>query len=79
MSDASDIYLIHAEEGTRLGPIEGSKGDLTFPAVVRGWSDVLDCRHHPYDHKNVEELRRYAQFINKRYILVPESTLGSPS
>ena len=77
MADASNQYLIHVEEGTQLGPLKGTKGDMVFPEPVRGWSDVLDCRHTPYTEKTLAELRHFAHHVNKLYILVPEALLTS--
>jgi hypothetical protein len=75
MSGTERQFLIHVEEGTEIGPLKGSKGDMEFPIEVRGWSDVLDCRHTPYTEKTLTELRYFAHHVNKSYILVPESTI----
>jgi len=77
MTEVSRQFLIHTEEGTQIGPLSGSKGDMEFPEEVRGWSDVLDCRHTPYTEKTLAELRHFAHHVNKTYILVPEAILTS--
>ncbi len=77
MAESSKQYLVHAEEGTQFGPLSGTRGDVEFPSMVRGWSDVLDCRHKPYTGKTLAELRHFAHHVNKRFILVHEASLGS--
>lgn len=76
MSDhAGQQFLVRIEDGQQLGPIPGSKGDLTFPEEVRGWGDVVDCRHAPYLENNLDELLHLGGSIHKRYILVFEDKL----
>lgn len=77
MAEHGKQFLIDAETGQQQGPLGGSKGDVIFPEGIRGWSQVLDCRHTPYVDKPVDELRRFAQHVHKDYILVFESMLSA--
>ena len=64
--------MIEVDTGETFGPIAGSKGDLDFPEKVRGWSDVLDCRHKPYTDLERDALLHFAKHVNKFFLLVPE-------
>ncbi|MEO1271107.1 MAG: hypothetical protein AAFX99_23700 [Myxococcota bacterium] len=73
----SDLFVIDVNTGDRLGPFQGDKGDVDFPAQVRGWSDVLDCRHHPYADMKLDTLRHYAHHVHKFFLLVESDFLTS--
>ena len=66
----SDLFVVRVEDGQTQGPLEGERGDVDFPKEVRGWSDVLDCRLHPYSEKDLAALRHYGTHVNKRFLLV---------
>jgi hypothetical protein len=70
-----DLFVVRVEDGHADGPLEGSRGDVVFPVAVRGWSDVLDCRLHPYSEKTLDDLRHYGVHVNKPYLLVSSSLL----
>lgn len=78
MSNASSaLYVVKADgDAYTPEPVTGDKGDINFPEHVRGWSDVLDCRHTPYHDKPVEELRAFARHVHKFYILVTDGHIG---
>ena len=71
-SDSDALFVIEVDTGETFGPITGSKGDLDFPEKVRGWSDVLDCRHKPYTDLDRDALLHFAKHVNKFFLLVPE-------
>lgn len=70
MSESGVLYLIHHKTGERFGPLAGEKGDVAFPPQVRGWGEVLDCRHKPYTEKSIEELKHYAYHVRKDFLLI---------
>ena len=69
MSDESGPILVKVETGESQ-PVTGDKGDVDFPPEVRGWGDVLDCRHSPFDKRDTDQLRDYAAHIHKHYLLI---------
>ena len=75
--ESPDLFLIHVEHGARLGPVKASRGDVEFPAEVRGWSEVLDCRVRPYTDKSLDELLHFGNHVHKVYLLVYEGQLLS--
>jgi hypothetical protein len=74
MTSAAKQYVVRAEDGASF-EVQGEKGDIVFPEQVRGWGDVLDARHTPFDDKELDELRLYAKRIHKFFILVYEEKL----
>ncbi len=76
MASDKKQFLVQVDGGTRLAePIVGSKGDVVFPPEVRGWGDVLDCRHTPYTEKSLQELLHFGHHVHKVYLLVYEDQL----
>ncbi len=75
MADGEGLFVVKVADGEATGPLRGTRGDIEFPSEVRGWSDVLDCRLHPYNHKDIAALRHYGEHVNKLYLLVPESVI----
>ena len=75
-ADTDKLYLIEVSSNEHFGPLSGSKGDIVFPEKVRGWSDVLDCRHKPSTEMDRDELVHYAEHVNKFFCLVEEGALG---
>jgi hypothetical protein len=78
MAGGGTQYVVRVEDGASF-EVQGEKGDITFPEQVRGWGDVLDCRHAPYTNKRPEELLRYAKHVHKFFILVYEDKLPTPA
>lgn len=78
MSDsAAKQFLVKVEGEEVIGPIEGKKGDVTFPPQVRGWGDVLDARHKPYTEKELPAILHFAKHVHKPFVLVFEDRLPS--
>lgn len=78
MTSAAKQYVVRAEDGASF-EVQGEKGDIRFPEEVRGWGDVLDARHVPFEDKSLEELRHYTQRIHKVFVLVYEDKLKDAS
>lgn len=76
-SEDAKQFLVEVSTGRRFGPIEGKKGDLVFPAEVRGWADVLDCRHGRYLEMGLDEIRDIASHVHKFFVLVYEDRLSA--
>ena len=72
MSESGRMFLINRKSGERFGPLAGEKGDVQFPSQVRGWGDVLDCRHVPYTEKSIDELKHFAEHIHKDFFLIDD-------
>lgn len=79
MADGGNLFVVRVSDGETTGPLGGSRGDVEFPSEVRGWSDVLDCRHPPYTEKDIAALRHYGVHVNKLFLLVPEATIKAPA
>ncbi|MBH25622.1 MAG: hypothetical protein CMH57_14460 [Myxococcales bacterium] len=77
MAGSGSLFIIDVDTGEQLGPIQGDKGDVSFPERVRGWSDVLDCRHEPYQEMPLPTLRHYAHHVHKFFLLVDEGYIAS--
>jgi len=75
MADESKTVLVVVATGERLGSVAGSRGDLEFPEQVRGWADVLDCRHGRYLKMELDEIRHIAEHVHKHYIVLNEDQL----
>lgn len=75
MSENEKPQLIEVATGNNLGALDGTKGDLTFPDRVRGWADVLDCRHGRYLKMSLEDIRHEAEHVRKYYLVMHESQL----
>lgn len=76
-SDQTTLYLYDTATSQRDSEATLVGSDVIFPAHVRGWSDVLDCRHTPYTEKSIEENCHFAEHVHKFYILVASSQLDS--
>ncbi len=70
------MYLYATEDCTRAFEVDGRGGDVNFPAPVRAWTDVLDCRVEPYIEKTLSENCELAHHVRKRYILVGEDQIS---
>jgi hypothetical protein len=75
MADSESVFVVKVADGEATGPLAGTRGDIEFPAEVRGWSDVLDCRLHPYCDKDIAALRHHGVHVGKLYLLVPEEVI----
>lgn len=75
MTDGDGLFVVKVSDGATTGPLAGSRGDVQFPEEVRGWSDVLDCRLHPFAEKDLPQLRHFGAHVNKRYLLVSETVI----
>jgi hypothetical protein len=74
MQDSKLYFVVDAQTGLRR-PVAERGIDLVFPEGIRGWADVLDCRHPPFREKTLTELRQQAQGVNKPFVLIEESQL----
>lgn len=71
------LYLYETKTAERDSEVELVNGEPFFPEHIRGWSDVLDCRHTPYTEKSIEENCDFADHVHKPYILVSASHLAT--
>ncbi len=76
-SDDAKQILVEVNTGRRFGPIKGKMGDVPFPEEVRGWADVLDCRHGRYLDMGLQEIRHIAEHVHKHFVLVYEDRLSA--
>ena len=74
--ESSTLYLYDVETQERFGTAEVIGSDVYFPDGVRGWSDVLDCRHPPYTEKSIAENCHFAEHVHKMYIVVTPEQLA---
>lgn len=70
------LFLYSTDDCTRFDQAEIQGNDVVFPPTVNGWTDVLDCRHEPYDEKTLEENCDIAVHVRKKYILVDEDQVS---
>jgi hypothetical protein len=70
VSEENRSFLVDVQTGFSLGAVAGDQGDIDFPAQVRGWGDVLDCRHEPFAKRSLDDLRDYASHLHKVFLLV---------
>ena len=75
MAENNSVVLVDVMTGERLGSLSGSRGDLDFPAPVRGWVDVLDCRHGRYQDMDLDAIRHTAEHARKPYVVLNASRL----
>ena len=71
---AQTFFLVDVKTGTRRPVIERGM-DITFPDDVHGWTEILDCRHPPYDSMTLDTLLERAHGVHKHYVLVSEDQL----
>ena len=75
MAQNNSAVLVDVMSGERLGVLSGSRGDLEFPESVRGWVDVLDCRHGRYLDMDLDAIRHIAEHARKAYIVLNANQL----
>jgi hypothetical protein len=75
MSDENSSFLVEVATRRKIGPVPVEKGDVLFPDEVRGWGDVLDCRHEPYTGFDFDDLLHRAEHAHKFYLLLAKSQL----
>lgn len=71
----SKLFLYESATQSRFDEATLQGQDVFFPASVRGWSDVLDCRPEPYNAQSLEENCHLAEHVHKKYILVSQAQL----
>ncbi|MEC9441197.1 MAG: hypothetical protein VYE40_08860 [Myxococcota bacterium] len=72
----TQLFLYDTKTAQRDSEVEIVNGEPYFPEHVRGWSDVLDCRHPPYTEKSIEDNCHFADHVHKPFILVNASDLA---
>lgn len=71
----STFYLFDTESYQQVDTAHGHAGDVTFPAHIGNWTEVLDCRHTPYTEQSIEENCNIARHVRKKYILINQDQL----
>jgi len=69
------LLLFDSETAERVGEAEVVEQNLRTPGDIRGWKEVMDCRHPPYTDHSLEENCELADHVRKPYILVEASQI----
>lgn len=74
-TSGSKLYLYDTAAVARTHTVTQEGLDVFFPPGI-SWTEVLDCRIHPYTGKSLEENCDYATHVRKLFILVTEDQVA---